>query len=364
MIACKDIRVKVCAINFVLMAVLLLWAAPGTPGEHPPGDALTAGGTVDRVMDKAGRQIRITSPFKRIISLYGAHTENLFALGLDAQIVGVSRHEVFPDGALSKPDFSYHDDPERFLVARPDLVLIRPMIERGYPQLVTRLEKSGITVVSLQPGSIPEMYRYWETLGMLTGRVAHAREMIRRFKQATTDFRRAVQSVAPRKKVYFEAIHSKMKTFAPHAMPIFVLETVGGEHVATDAQSVRGTNIAAFGKERILAAGPTIDVYLAQYGVMNRPRIEDIYNEPGFQVIKAVQNKNVHLIDEPIVSRPTFRLLNGMLEIGTRLYPEIFCAIGADILKTASEGRPDLLSPAPRSACQRKGALNECDRKR
>jgi iron complex transport system substrate-binding protein len=350
----KDQGVKLFVYRCLLMAAIVLWAAPAATGQNLPRSASTVGGTLDRVIDKAGREIRTTLPFHRIISLYGAHTENLFALGLDTQIVGVSRNEVFPDGALDKPDFSYHDDPERFLAAKPDLVLIRPMIDRGYPQLVKRLEKSGIAVVSLQPGSIPEMYRYWEALGMLTGRLAQARELIRRFKQAAMDFQSAARSVTVRKRVYFEAIHSKMKTFAPQTMPIFLLETVGGEHVATGAQSVRGTNIAAFGKERILAAGPTIDTYLAQFGVMNRPRLEDIYNEPGFQVIKAVQNKHVYLVDETIVSRPTFRLLNGMLEIGVRLYPEIFCADGARILKTASEGKPDLLSPIPRAACQQK----------
>jgi iron complex transport system substrate-binding protein len=314
----------------------------------------TGRGAADRVIDDAGREIHVASPFHRIISLYGAHTENLFALGLNTEIVGVSRHEVFPAGALAKPVFSYHDDPERFLAATPDLVLIRPMIDRAYPQLVARLEKSGITVVSLQPESIPEMYRYWEVLGVLTGRLAQAREMVRRFKQATMEFRRTVRSVVPRKKVYFEAIHSKMKTFAPRSMPVFLLETVGGENVATGAHPVRGTNIAAFGKEQILAEGPDIDVYLAQYGAMNRPRLEDIRNEPGFQVIKAVRNGNVYLIDETIVSRPTFRLLNGMLEIGVRLYPGIFCARGPDILKRAGEGRPDLLAPISRDACEPK----------
>lgn len=349
-----DRRANLIGYCFLLTAVILLSAAPAASGANGAPGPSAVRGTVDRVIDKAGREIHIVSPFHRIISLYGAHTENLFALGLDEEIVGVSRNEVFPKAALAKPEFSYHDDPERFLAAKPDLVLIRPMIDRGYPQLVTRLEKSGITVVSLQPGSIREMYRYWEMLGMLTGRLAQAREMVRRFKKATMDFRQTVQSVSPRKKVYFEAVHSKMKTFAPQSMPVFLLETVGGQYAAKGAQSVRGTNIAAFGKERILAAGPTIDVFLAQYGVMNRPRLEDIYNEPGFQVIKAVRNSDVYLIDESIVSRPTFRLLNGMLEIGVRLYPGIFCAGGADILKTASQGRPDLLSPAPPCAWEQK----------
>jgi iron complex transport system substrate-binding protein len=93
------------------------------------------------VIDQVGRKIVINDPYHRIISLYGAHTENLFELGLDRAIIGVSRHEDYPLQALKKPVFSYHDDPEKFLVAHPDLVLIRPMIDRGYPQFVARLEK-------------------------------------------------------------------------------------------------------------------------------------------------------------------------------------------------------------------------------
>ena len=101
----------------------------------------------DSIVDQGGRILKIDEPFKRIISLYGAHTENLFSLGLDAEIAGVSSHEVYPPRAIQKPAYSYHDDPEKFIAAKPDLVLIRPMIDRGYPQFVKRLEKSGIAVV-------------------------------------------------------------------------------------------------------------------------------------------------------------------------------------------------------------------------
>ncbi len=63
------------------------------------------------IVDQGGRTLKIDGPFKRIISLYGAHTENLFSLGLDAEIAGVSRHEVYPPRAIQKPVYSYHDDP-------------------------------------------------------------------------------------------------------------------------------------------------------------------------------------------------------------------------------------------------------------
>lgn len=280
--------------------------------------------SVDVIMDQNGRRLQVTIPFQRIISLYGAHTENLFSLGLGKEIIGVSTHEDYPAEALQRPVFSYHDDPEKFLAARPDLVLIRPMIDRGYPQFISRLEKSGITVVSLQPAAANEIYTYWKILGILTGRQQRAQRLIEHFRHTAERLRTLASSIDVKKKVYFEAIHGKMKTFAPDSMAIFALETAGGMNVARDARPVRKTNIAFYGKERILSHAGEIDVYLAQYGAMNTPSIALIKNEPGFQAIKAVKNNEIYILDERIVSRPTMRLLIGIFEIGKILYPDVY----------------------------------------
>ncbi len=283
-----------------------------------------------------GRRIPVEKPFSRIISLYAAHAENLFALGAGESVIGVSRSASHPPEALERSRYSYHDDPEKFLAARPDLVLIRPMIDRGYFQLMARLEKSGIRVVSLQPGTVAEMYRYWEILGLLTGRRDAADAMVARFRTAAAHFRALTADVHPRKRVYFEAIHDRMKTFTQDAMAVFALETAGGVNVAGDAVASRGTNIAIYGKERILAQADRIDVYLAQRGAMNRPTPELIRNEPGFGLIRAVKAGEIHIVEEEIVSRPTPRLLLGIYEIGRILYPDRFDDRAQTILKEAS----------------------------
>ncbi len=274
--------------------------------------------------DDHQRRIVFDKPFKRIISLYGAHTENLYSLGLEDQIVGVSSNDTFPLNASRKQKFSYHDDPEKFLAFSPDLVLIRPMIDNGYPQLIQRLEKSGITVVSLQPADIDEMYDYWQKLGMLTGRIEPAKKMIREFKEKTDRIRLLTRNIPLKKKVYFEAIHDKMKTFTKGAMPIFVLETAGGINIAPDAAASRDTNIAVYGKEQLLSKALEIDVFLSQSGIMNSVSIEEIKNEPGFSIIKAIKNNQIYLIDENIISRPVPRLYEGIVTVGRILYPDIF----------------------------------------
>ena len=135
-------------ISFLLVVILMPAFNPGAKETLAAHFRIEDG---NKIVDQAGRTVVVNRPFGRIISLYGAHTENLFNLGLDDKIVGVSRHESYPPQALNKPVFSYREDPEKFLAVRPDLVVIRPMIDRGYPQFISMLEKNGITVISLLP---------------------------------------------------------------------------------------------------------------------------------------------------------------------------------------------------------------------
>lgn len=290
--------------------------------------AFNASAKASSFVDRSGngKEITVEKPFKRIISLYGAHTENLFSLGLDREIIGVSENEAYPPQAMSKPIFSYHDDAEKFIAARPDLVLIRPMIAQGYKNLILKLKKAGIKVVSLQPKTIGEVYSYWRDLGKLTGRERQAEKMIEQFQNQILKINSLIKAIplSERKRVYFEAIHSKMKTFSPSSIAIFALKTAGGINVADDAKAVRGTNIAAYGKERILSHANEIDIYLAQRGVMNHAKVRRIIEEGGFKAIKAVREGKIYIIDEKIVSRPTLRLLDGIYEIGRILYPERF----------------------------------------
>jgi len=325
------------AVNRKMIAALILFlacAALDGAGVAAADFGVEGGRTV---VDQSGRRIEVRKPFGRIISLYGAHTENLFALGCREQIVGVSPQEAYPPEAAQKPAFSYHDDPEKFLAARPDLVLVRPMIDRGHPQFVERLAKSGITVASLQPGTVQEMLVYWQILGLLTGHEAQAAGMAERFTRAAADLRSLTAGIQPKKRVYFEAIHNKMKTFSPDAMAVFALETAWGVNIAADAQPVRETNIAAYGKERILARASEIDVFLAQSGTMNQPTIELITAESGFKAIRAVKTGQVYIIDERLVSRPTLRLLDGIFEIGKILYPDDFTERAREIIARAKE---------------------------
>jgi iron complex transport system substrate-binding protein len=261
--------------------------------------------------------------YTRIISLYSAHTENLVSMGAAEQLIGISSSDNYPAEILDRPRFTYREDPERFIAARPDLILVRPMIERSYPQLMAKLREAGIAIVSLQPTSVDEIFPYWRELGRLSGRRAHAEDMIDRFTAGLEAIGSHVSLIPEdsRPRVYFESMHRNMKTFAPSSIALFALEQAGGRNIATNATQVRNTNIAAYSKERILAHAANIDIFIAQKGRMNPVDIDMIRNETGFQAIKAIRENRIVLIDEHLVSRPTLRLIEGIERLHAELYP-------------------------------------------
>ena len=326
---------RICGTGKCLQLFFLVFAAL-LVGFSPHASAATAPATFQ---DSEGKTVTVNRPFTRIISLYAAHTENLISLGLGSEIIGIEGGDEGVPQLRDKKHFSYHEDPEKFIAARPDLVLVRPMIERSSPQLLATLRQAGITVVSLQPNTVEEIFDYWRALGLLTGRTRQAEEMVATFQGELAAIRKIVGKVPEkaRAKVYFEAIHTKMKTFAQESIAMYVLEQAGGVNVAADASQVRETNIAAYGKERVLAKGAEIEVFLAQQGRMNPVTIETIMQEPGFQAIKAVRSNRVFLVDERLVSRPTLRIIEGIKTIAALLYPELFP--GGPKKKVGANGR-------------------------
>ncbi len=281
----------------------------------------------------------INPPYKRIISLYPAHTENIAALGAEKYLIGISRSDNYPPSILNKPRFSARDGAERFLAARPDAVLIRPMLARAYPRLFDKLRSADITVISLQPQNkktekknaalsehLAALFSYWRTLAALVqceGKgeklIADFIEKIEKIEQRTKVLQQK-ESIPP-PKVYFETMHNKSRTIAKGSIAAFVLEAAGGINIADDAVQVRSTNIAYYPKEKLLSKGEMVDIFIAQQGRMNAITKKSIITERGYMAIRAVREKKVYIVPEEIVSRPTLRIIEGVELLHTILYP-------------------------------------------
>jgi iron complex transport system substrate-binding protein len=284
----------------------------------------SAGGNVT-IVDDLNQTIVLKQPAKRIISLYSAHTENLIALGLEAEIIGVSPVESDP-AVRNKPVFDYRADPEKVLAAQPDIVIIRPFIKQSYPDFVKILEQANVKVVCLYPEKFEEFDSYIKKLAILTGREQQAAERLAAFHGKLKEVADRTAKAPSKKRVYFESTATEYRTITPESMPGIVLKLAGGINVAEDAQALKtASSIAAYGSERLLMKADEIDIFLAQRGPMNPGITQDsIKQRPGFDKIKAVRQGQVYIVDEKLVSSPTFRLAEGVEQLAKVIYPEVY----------------------------------------
>ncbi len=302
-------------------------------------------------VDDDGRQISLDAPAERIISLYSAHTENLYSLGVGDKIIGVHDTSIYPAAAAFLPQFDYDADPENIIAADPDLVLIRPFISRRVPTLVETLERAGIKVVSLYPNSYTVFDDYIRKLALVTGASEKAEALLEKYHQDLDNIHAQTEVIEDKQSIFFESTETDLRTVTADSMPAYAIEIAGGINVAAGAEPVQaGSSIAPFGAERILELADEIDVYVSQRGAMNAGgNLHSISIRPGFDTIKAIKDGRVFVINEKIISSPTFRFYKGAREIARYLYPEVMDDLST-YLTDAPATKRDLANILLRSA--------------
>ena len=252
----------------------------------------------------------------RIISLYAAHTEVLLRLGAKDNIIGVSRQETYagPETDGWQPEvFSFRDDVEKYLVAKPDIVLVRPQHIAGGSHQKAALERVGIQVIAIQVTKVVDLYPYWRRLAALAGREREAEAMIRVFETEVERYGKAAAARTDKPGVFLEAIHREIKTFTPDSIPAWLVELAGGRNIASDATAASpGVIIANYGPERLLSRAGEVDIFISQQGAMNRVTMDALRTREVYQPLKAFREGRVYSIPEGILARPTPSLLEGL----------------------------------------------------
>jgi iron complex transport system substrate-binding protein len=253
-------------------------------------------------------------------------------LGVGTSIIGGHSTCTFPAEAAFKEVYDYNGDPEKIIAAEPDLVLIRPFISRKAPDFVAALVAADIQVVSLYPESFANFDDYIQKLALLTGTEVRAEELLMTFHQELVAISQQTARISSSDKqsIFFESTEVNLRTVTPDSMVAQAIALAGGINVAADVEPVtEGGSIAAFGVENILSMANEIDVYVSQRGAMNAGGdLKTIMGRPGFSTIKAVQNGRVFVINEKIISSPTFRYFVGVRELARYLYPRLLDDVG------------------------------------
>ena len=124
--------------------------------------------------DALGRPVRLAQPPRRIVSLVPSQTELLADLGLDAEVVGLTRFCVHPEGWKQRKRIvggTKNVHPDRVVALDPDLVLANKE-ENVREQVEALAEVAPVYVTDV--ATIGDALGMTRTVGRLTDRAAAA----------------------------------------------------------------------------------------------------------------------------------------------------------------------------------------------
>ena len=258
--------------------------------------SLTAVAQPVEVTDASGEIVVINST-ERIIGLNGSTTEILFALGLNANIVGCDASSTYPKDVqkrLPSVGYQYRLNAEGILSLKPTLVIGRENVKP--PQVVEQLRSAGVTVLLLtEPRTFEEAKQRLRTIGTAVNRQERAEELISALEKhiKTLESKLAIREGQPKRKALFLYLRGPQTAFVlgKNSAAGAMIEIVGA---ANAAEKIEGTKPMT--AEAVIASQP--DVYvLFESGLKSIGGVEGLLKVPGLAQTPAGRNKRVVAMD-------------------------------------------------------------------
>jgi len=286
--------------------MLLAWITLVTPPAFSAAEV--------RVTDDLGQVIALKEPARRIISLYGAYSEILFAIGAGDRLIARTTADRFPPSILDKPSVGTHLRPNMELVLglQPDLIIHAVGRKHGH-EVIRQIQQKGLAVAVFQPRNFAELFSVIDRLGILTGEKENAQALVNGqiSRLGQIDLRMAKSKDRP--KVFFEVRYPNLLAAGQGSIVNDVILKAGGVNCLPNEKKLVRINI-----ETLIDYDP--DVYVVQKGPMNRnPGSPE--SRPNFQVLRAVQQGRVFFVDEYVFSRPGPRSVEAVEELAAYLHP-------------------------------------------
>ncbi len=272
------------------------------------------------VVDDQGVAFPLSAPPSRIVSLAPNITEILFALGLDAEIAGVTRYCDFPEAALRKPKIGGLVDPNLELIKSmgPDLVIAF----RGNPlRTVERLRTLGLPVFVLDIGrELDALFPLIDKLGRITRRDKEAAALAAALKSRLDSVSGRLAGIAAEPRVFL-ALHGQG------------LWTCGRLSYLNDLITLaKGRNVAGaverdwlhYGLEQLVRDDPEVIIVLARTPAEFERGRDKFLKDRRLRKVAAVRTGRVFFLDENVTSRFGPRLADALEVVARSLHPGRF----------------------------------------
>ncbi len=297
-------------------------AAQEAVEEPEPETAEEAAPETLELEDGLGRPVSIELPVERIISLAPSNTEILFAIGAGDQVVARDAISNYPEKVLEITDIGggWGDlDTETILTIEPDLVLAAALTA---PEQIQTLEDLGLTVFALaNPTDLEGMFENLRTVAQITGHEEETEALIAELAARVAAVEEAVASVEDRPSIFYELDATDPNapwTPGPGTFHSTLIAQAGGINIG----EVLDSAWAQINLEELIAQDP--DIILLGDNFYGGVTPEVVAARAGWDGLSAVQNEQVYIFNDDIISRPGPRLVEGLEKLAKFLHPELF----------------------------------------
>ena len=270
-----------------------------------------------QITDDLGTTVTLSRPAARIISLYGAFAEMLYAVGAGSRLAARTQADAYPPEILKLPSVGTHMKPnfEMIIGFKPDLVIQSASRREEMPDM-ERLSGVGIPVAVFAPKSFEDIFSTMERLGVITGCEGEAGAAVARMKQRLARVQAKLAGIEKRRRVFFEIRAEPLTGAGRGSIVQRILAAAGAENVLRSEKA-----IVQYSLEALLLDDP--DVYVMQRGPMNRNPAE-LAARAHFDRLRCVKEGKIVPVDEFIFSRPGPRCVEAVEQLAAALYPTRF----------------------------------------
>jgi ABC-type Fe3+-hydroxamate transport system substrate-binding protein len=294
-----------------LALIVLLCSSCGFKTE--PTGALPA--YPQTVRDALGRQVRIDTPPRRIVSLDPGMTAALYSIGAEKLLVGRSGLETYPKKSLRLPIMTIHGKPDLKKIehAKADVVLVpQSMVPKA--QDVDKLQlKAAAEVYVVGGNSVSQVENDIGAIGLITNRADAARSLV---SSVSRSVGRVSQSVAaePPARTYVDVglVIGHTFTIDPVSMTGDLVRLANGTNVASEVSPSQPVTFA-----QLAELSP--DVYLSELG--QGATLADLRKHKSTRTIPAVANKRVIELPASVLNEDGPRVALALAQIASALHP-------------------------------------------
>lgn len=253
---------------------------------------------------------------QRIISLAPSITEMLFALGVSAQVVGVSAYCDYPPEAarIDKVGTFLAPNIERIVAKRPDLVIAVP--SPANRNAVESVRALGLQVLVVDPESVASILDAIGTVADAAG-VPRAGQALRDQIQARLAAVRQRLAGVTERSVLMAVDHRPLIVAGGGTYQDELITLAGGRNLGRQA----GSHWPHVGVEFVVAQAPQV--------IIDTTMGSDEQTEPStfwepFTTIPAVREQRIHGARAFILLRPGPRVAEGVETMARFIHPERF----------------------------------------